>query len=151
MRPAVRRDAPGATFGPGGSSTRAGACSDGVVGETSVWFTAYTSLQTRWPSRRPFPNGGARPLCRDLVRHLHVGVQALGVNVGLMDLALRAVVAEEPVIAQGLRVPLPRQPHHLRRLPLEPLKLALAHLQTCRNRIHASDPFLSRLTAVESR
>src|SRR5215218_38736 len=74
--------------------------------------------------------------------------RGVGVDVGLTDLALRAVVAEEPVVAKGLRVPFPRQPHHLRRLPLEPLKLALTHLQTCRHCVHTSGPFLSRLTAA---
>ncbi len=72
-----------------------------------------------------------------------VGVldQGVGVDVALPHLALGSVVAEEPVVAEGLRVLLPRQPHHLGGLLLEPVELAVADLQSRFDLEHVSASF----------
>src|SRR5262245_27300814 len=60
------------------------------------------------------------PSLGDVVRMLE---ETVGVDIPLANLALRPVVADEPVVAERLRVLLPRQPHHLGRLAHEPVEL----------------------------
>src|SRR5262249_35215956 len=63
----------------------------------------------------------------DVLRMLE---QAVRVDVALPYLACGSVVAQEPVVAEGLRVLLPRLHHHLGRLALESFELAVADLHS---------------------
>src|SRR5262245_9509765 len=63
----------------------------------------------------------------DVLRMLQQGIR---VDVALPDLALGSVVAQEPVVAECLRVLLPRVPHHLRGLLPESVELAVADLHS---------------------
>src|SRR5512132_716679 len=74
--------------------------------------------------------------------------QAIGVDVALPDLALGSVVADEPVVAERLRVLLPRLPHHFGGLLPEAVELAFADLQSGS---HLKHVFSSLLTTRSSR
>src|SRR5688572_5839563 len=57
--------------------------------------------------------------------------QTFGARVRLANLALRAIVGEEPVITQRVRVLLPGDPDALRCLLLEPLQLSRSNGHVC--------------------
>src|SRR5262249_6805609 len=69
---------------------------------------------------------------KDLSRLQDVHVvleEPLFIDVRFVDLALRAIFPDEPVVTKRLRIPLPGNPYELGGLSLEPLQLAGTDLQ----------------------
>src|SRR5512133_2419098 len=79
--------------------------------------------------------------------------QPIGVHVALPDLALGSVFADEPVVAERLRVLLPRQPHHFGGLLLEADELAFLDPQSSSHLEHglllSLDDAVERLTLTD--
>jgi hypothetical protein len=143
MRLAVHRDASAATLGAGG---------DAAV-ETLLWSQvrphtrryAGTSSETLASASRLWKNENLMNLTASggiaLIAPASAGD---GVDVAVTHLALGSVVADEPVVAESLRILLTRQSHDFRRLTLEPFELALADFQNAVTSYMSSIPLPCR-------